>query len=65
MIKMLSYLSRADELFKQRRPLDKSVPQKGGTKDFRPQGSWLEDKRIQKLHEERTEVLAEQRVERL
>ncbi|XP_071106541.1 tRNA-splicing endonuclease subunit Sen54-like [Haliotis cracherodii] len=55
----------ADELFKCRRQQDKSVPQKGGAKDYAPDGSWLQDKRLEAFHQERTAVLSEPRVERL
>ncbi|XP_046573391.1 tRNA-splicing endonuclease subunit Sen54-like [Haliotis rubra] len=55
----------ADKLFKCRRQQDRSVPQKGGAKDYAPDGSWLQAKRLEAFHQERTAVLAEPRVERL
>ncbi|XP_033741062.1 tRNA-splicing endonuclease subunit Sen54-like isoform X2 [Pecten maximus] len=54
----------AEELFKYRRPLDKSVPNRGGAKDFEPDGSFLQSKWIESLSQERSKVLREQRVER-
>lgn len=52
------------ELFKYRRPLDKSVPNRGGAKDFEPDGSFLQSKWIEALSQERSKILREQRVER-
>jgi hypothetical protein len=54
-----------EELFKQRKPCDKTVPQRGGEKDFAPDESWLQAKRLEKFYEERRAVLAESRVERV
>nr|XP_022316748.1 tRNA-splicing endonuclease subunit Sen54-like [Crassostrea virginica] len=54
-----------DVLFKHRKPCDKTVPQRGGDKDFSPDDSWLQAKRLEKFYEERRNVLAEPRVERL
>lgn len=54
-----------EELFKQRKPGDKTVPQRGGEKDFSPDDSWLQAKRLEKFYEERRAVLAESRVERV
>ncbi|XP_052267307.1 tRNA-splicing endonuclease subunit Sen54-like isoform X2 [Dreissena polymorpha] len=54
----------ADELFRVRQGLEKSVPQKGGVKDFMPDGSWIQGKQIEKFHEEREKVLAEPRVQK-
>ncbi|OWF52640.1 tRNA-splicing endonuclease subunit Sen54 [Mizuhopecten yessoensis] len=54
----------AQELFKYRRPLDKTVPNRGGAKDFEPDGSFLQSKWIESLSQERSKVLREQRVER-
>ncbi|XP_067672347.1 tRNA-splicing endonuclease subunit Sen54-like isoform X2 [Haliotis asinina] len=55
----------ADKLFKCRRQQNRSVPQKGGAKEYAPDGSWLQAKRLEAFHQERTAVLAEPRVERL
>ncbi|XP_052788282.1 tRNA-splicing endonuclease subunit Sen54-like [Mya arenaria] len=52
----------ADELFKYKQGLEKTVPEKGGTKDFNPDGSWIQNKQIEKFHEERERVLQEPRV---
>lgn len=41
------------------------VPQRGGTKDFMPDGSWLQGKRLEKFHLEREAVLSEPRVQRI
>ncbi|XP_060063341.1 tRNA-splicing endonuclease subunit Sen54-like [Ylistrum balloti] len=54
----------AQEIFKYRRPLDKTVPNRGGAKDFEPDGSFLQSKWIESLSQERFKVLKEQRVER-
>ncbi|XP_061169079.1 tRNA-splicing endonuclease subunit Sen54-like [Saccostrea echinata] len=54
-----------EELFKHRKPTDKTVPQRGGDKDFSPDDSWLQAKRLEKFYEERRAVLAEPRVERV
>ncbi|XP_062566451.1 tRNA-splicing endonuclease subunit Sen54-like [Saccostrea cucullata] len=54
-----------EELFKHRKPTDKTVPQRGGDKDFSPDDSWLQAKRLEKFYEERRAVLAEPRVERI
>lgn len=54
-----------EELFKHRKPYDKTVPQRGGDKDFSPDDSWLQAKRLEKFYEERKTVLAEPRVERV
>lgn len=40
------------------------VPQHGGTKDFEPDGSWLQAKRLEAFYEEQQCVLAEPRVEK-
>ncbi|KAL3876800.1 hypothetical protein ACJMK2_034594 [Sinanodonta woodiana] len=53
-----------EELFRFRTPLDKSLPQKGGVKDFAPDGSWLQAKKLEKFYEERLQALSEPRVEK-
>jgi hypothetical protein len=52
-------------LFKYRKVPDKSLPNVGGYKDFAPDGTWLQGKKTEKFYEERLELLAEQRVERM
>ncbi|KAL5019093.1 hypothetical protein ScPMuIL_004815 [Solemya velum] len=56
-------LLSANELFRYRKSRDKAPPQKGGTKDYAPDGSWLEQKKLESFHKERKHVLSEQRVE--
>ncbi|KAK3599317.1 hypothetical protein CHS0354_028683 [Potamilus streckersoni] len=53
-----------EKLFRFRTPLDKSLPQKGGIKDFAPDGSWLQAKKLEKFYEERLQALSEPRVEK-
>ena len=62
---MLFLFSSAEELFKYRTVVDKTVPQRGGTKDYMPDGSWLTSKRLEKFHQEREAVLSEPRVQRM
>ncbi|XP_063445841.1 tRNA-splicing endonuclease subunit Sen54-like [Mytilus trossulus] len=57
-------LISAPELFKYRKQTDKFLPAVGGCKDFEPDGSWLQTKKLEKFYEERLELLSEQRVER-
>lgn len=54
----------AKELFQWRKKENLSVPQRGGAKEFEPDGSWLQDKRLKVFHEEHLSVLAEPRVEK-
>ena len=54
----------AKELFQWRKKENLSVPQRGGTKDFEPDGSWLQAKRLEAFREEHLSVLAEPRVEK-
>ncbi|KAK7501429.1 hypothetical protein BaRGS_00007233 [Batillaria attramentaria] len=54
----------AQELFKWRKRENLSVPQRGGAKDFEPDGSWLQAKRLDAFYEEQRSVLAEPRVEK-
>ncbi|KAL8565506.1 hypothetical protein ACOMHN_049482 [Nucella lapillus] len=54
----------AEELFHWRKKEILPVPQRGGIKDFEPDGSWLEDKRLETYLEEHLSVLAEPRVEK-
>ncbi|XP_071132011.1 tRNA-splicing endonuclease subunit Sen54-like [Mytilus edulis] len=54
----------APELFKYRKQTDKFLLTVGGCKDFEPDGSWLQTKKLEKFYEERLELLSEQRVER-
>jgi len=56
--------SSGTELFRYRSPQDTAVPQRGGAKDFNPDGSWLQEKWLETVSEERKRVLGEQRVER-
>ena len=41
---------------------DRVPPSRGGQKDYAPDGSWLEGKKLQSFHKERLDVLSEQRV---
>ena len=54
----------AADLFKYRQGLDKSIPQRGGEKDYMPDGSWLQEKKLENVNLERHQVLAEPRVQR-
>ena len=60
----LIFLSRPEELFKHRQGLEKTIPEKGGPKDYIPDGTWIQNKHIEKFHEERQRVLAEPRVQK-
>ena len=42
-------------------PLDSTLPQRGGYKDFSPDGSWLQQKRIESFHKERKAALSEEK----
>ncbi|KAK3090756.1 hypothetical protein FSP39_014356 [Pinctada imbricata] len=55
----------AGELIKHSQRANKSLPQRGGHKDFSPDDGWLQAKRLEKFLEERNECLSEERVERL
>ena len=61
---LLCVIFSAKELFQWRKKENPSVPQRGGTKDFEPDGSWLQAKRLEAFHEEHCSVLAEPRVEK-
>ncbi|CAH1795087.1 unnamed protein product [Owenia fusiformis] len=62
-IKILS----AEELIKRRKVADQELPQRSGgvQKEFAPDGSWLQEKRIEKYYEDRQDLLNEERVEKL
>ncbi|RUS69062.1 hypothetical protein EGW08_023173 [Elysia chlorotica] len=55
----------ASELFKYRLKRDATIPSKGGQKAFEPDGSWIHAKALENLMQERTQILGEQRVEKL
>ncbi|XP_076442668.1 uncharacterized protein LOC143281321 [Babylonia areolata] len=54
----------AEELFRWRKKEVLPVPQRGGVKDFEPDGSWLQDKRLETFYGEYMGVLTEPRVEK-
>ncbi|KAK7111807.1 hypothetical protein V1264_011381 [Littorina saxatilis] len=60
----MSAILSAEELFRCRKRENLSVPQRGGAKDYEPDGSWLQDKRLEAFYEEHQSVLAEPRVEK-
>jgi hypothetical protein len=41
-----------------------ALPQRGGLKDYEPDGSWLQEKKLSSFHEERLEILQEERVQK-
>ena len=47
-----------------RRSLDtvSALPQKGGSKDYEPDGSWLQQRRLENFYSERLSILQEERV---
>jgi len=47
-----------------RRSLDtvSALPHKGGSKDYEPDGSWLQQRRLENFYSERLSILQEERV---
>jgi len=39
-----------------------ALPQKGGIKDYAPDGSWLQERKLENFHSERQSILREERV---
>jgi len=39
-----------------------ALPQKGGVKDYAPDGSWLQERKLENFYSERLSILREQRV---
>ncbi|CAI9718444.1 Hypothetical predicted protein [Octopus vulgaris] len=58
-------LLSAEQLVHQFKTADKTIPLKGGTKDFQPDGSWLQGKKLDMLLSTKETLLAEQRIDRL
>uniref|UniRef100_A0A0L8HDH5 tRNA-splicing endonuclease subunit Sen54 N-terminal domain-containing protein n=3 Tax=Octopus bimaculoides TaxID=37653 RepID=A0A0L8HDH5_OCTBM len=58
-------LLSAEQLVHQFKTADKTIPVKGGTKDFQPDGSWLQGKKLDMLYSTRETLFAEQRIDRL
>jgi len=52
------------EQLKWRRSLDAvaALPQKGGLKDYAPDGSWLQERKLENFYSERLSILREERV---
>ncbi|GAB1610534.1 tRNA-splicing endonuclease subunit Sen54-like [Argonauta hians] len=58
-------LLSADELVRQFKAANKTIPSKGGTKDFQPDGSWLQGKKLDMIYSTKESLLAEQRADKL
>lgn len=41
------------------------LPQRGGFKEYEPDGSWLQNKRLEAFNQERRDVLLEERVQKM
>jgi hypothetical protein len=41
-----------------------ALPQRGGLKDYSPDGSWLHEQKLRSFLEERLEILQEERVQK-
>ena len=56
--------SELREQLQWRRSLDavSALPQKGGIKDFAPDGSWLQERKLENFLSERLSILREERV---
>lgn len=61
---MIFHVHSAKELFRWRKKEKGSLPQRGGVKDFEPDDSWLQAKRLEAFYEEELFVLGEPRVEK-
>ncbi|CAG5117096.1 unnamed protein product [Candidula unifasciata] len=59
------FVLSAKDLFKYRGKRNRTIPSRGGQKDFEPDDSWLQNKALEKFREERSSVLSEARVEKL
>ena len=63
LINIIYIYSSAEELMKSfGGPTE--LPQRGGAKDYAPDGSWLQDKTLQFFYKERTQVLIEERIKK-
>lgn len=58
------YVFSGEELLQQikRQP---ELPQRGGFKEYEPDGSWLQNKRLETFNQERRDVLLEERVQKM
>lgn len=61
---MTGRLLSAEELMKYFNGPVTELPQKGGPKDYAPDGSWLQAKQLEHFYKERTKVLSEERVKK-
>ena len=52
-----------EELHCYRGCIDREVPGRGGVKDYAPNGTWLQEKHLEKYYETYREVLSEERVQ--
>ncbi|BFZ02931.1 hypothetical protein BsWGS_05970 [Bradybaena similaris] len=59
------FVLSAKDLFKYRGKRNRTLPPRGGQKDFEPDDSWMQNKALKKFIEERSSVLGEPRVEKL
>ena len=41
-----------------------ALPQRGGLKDYAPDGSWLQAQKLTNFYDERREILSEERVQK-
>ena len=54
-----------EELFHQMRPGEISLPEKSGDKDYSPDGSWLQEKKLETFLRDRHLALQEERIKKM
>ena len=60
-----SFFFREKDLCKYLKPLDGTLPHRGGRKEYAPDGTWLQKKKLETLHIERKAALSEQKCPRM
>ena len=60
---MFPFFHSGKELFSHR-PFEYILPVRGGMKDYAPDGSWLQEKHLEKFYQDRKDSLKEERIQR-
>ena len=55
----------ADDLLKSVKYASTELPQRGGIKDYAPDGTWLQAKKIESFYRDHKEALTEERVKKV